>query len=141
MTRIPARPLAVWLQRTLGRRGATLLALAAVDLVIAWLLVNPDLHAQTMAVPSYRIIVHLPLELWGAAWAAVGLVCAVQAWRRTDRVAFGLAISIKVVWSSLILAAWLWAEAPLAWAGAVVWGALAAWVATAAGWPEPPESH
>lgn len=127
-----------WLSRTVGRRGATLLTLAVVDLVIGGLLINPDLHDQTVRVPSYQLIAHVPLQVWGAVWIAVGLVCGVQAWMRTDRLAFGLAIMIKLLWGGLILGAWLWKGAPLAWAGAVVWYALAAWVAISAGWPERP---
>lgn len=128
-----------WLQRTLGRRGATLLTLAAVDLVIGGLLLNPDLRAQTVRVPSYQLIAHVPLPVWGGAWVGVGMVCGVQAWRRSDRLAFALAIMIKLLWGGLILGAWLWKGATLAWTGAIVWFALAAWVAISSGWPERPD--
>lgn len=127
-----------WIARRVGRRGATLLTLATVDLVIGVLLINPDLHDQTVRVPSYRLIVYVPLPVWGCIWIVVGLVCLVSAWRRSDRLAFGLAIMIKLLWGGLILGAWLFKGAPLAWAGAVVWFALAAWVAISSGWPERP---
>lgn len=127
-----------WITKRLGRRGATLLTLATVDLVIGTLLINPGLHAQTVRTPAYRLIVYVPLQVWGAAWIAVGLVCGISAWRRSDRLAFGLAIMIKLLWGGLILGAWLFKGATLAWAGAVVWFALAAWVAISSGWPERP---
>jgi hypothetical protein len=125
-----------WLQRTLGRRGAALLFFGQLDLVVAWSLVDPLSSAPLKAAPTYRVLVAVaPLWAWALLWAAVGVVCLIQAWRRSDRLAFGLAIMLKVAWALAMFAAWP-LGAPRGWIGGEVWLTLAAFVAVLAGWPE-----
>jgi hypothetical protein len=130
---------AVLLRRRVGRRGAALLVFAFIDLTIGWSLVEPESRAQAQSLPSYQAMLAVaPFAVWGWLWITVGLVCAAQAPARFDRVGYGAAIGIKVVWAGCFLASWLIYAAPRAWLGAATWAVVAALVFLVAGWPEPP---
>lgn len=121
-----------------GRRGASLLAFAFIDYVVAWSLWDPEIRAQTAALPAYRAVIDVaPLAVWAAAWLTVALTCTVQAAMRRDLVAYGAAIGVKVVWAGGMMAAWVFYEAPRAWLSASLWGVLAALVVVIASWREP----
>lgn len=120
------------LRLTVGRRGAALLFFALLDVVYAASLID----APTSG--SYRFLADvLPLTAWAAMWAAVGALCAVQAFMRSDRVAFAAAALIKVVWGIIQLLGWAIADLDRGYVSAVIWLALAAFVHVIAGWPEP----
>jgi hypothetical protein len=127
------------LRRRIGRRGAALLVFAFIDLVIGWSLLDGTAQAQARAVPAYAAMLAVaPFVVWGVAWVTVGAVCVVQAFARFDRVGYGAAIGIKVVWAGCFLASFLFFEAPRAWLGAATWAVLASLVYLVSGWPEPP---
>lgn len=116
----------------IGRRGCALLFFALLDLVYA---------ASLLGAPTggpYRFLASmLPMAAWAALWATVGLLCAVQAFMRSDRAAFAAAALIKVVWGVVQLIGWLIADLDRGYVSAVIWLALAAFVHVIAGWPEP----
>jgi hypothetical protein len=127
-----------WLRLRVGRRGAALLIFAFIDLVIGWSLLDPQTQAQAQALPAYQaMLAVVPLSVWGWWWITVGLVCVVHAFVQRDRVGYGAAIGIKVVWGGGFLASWLVYEAPRGWLGAATWGVFAALVYLISGWPEP----
>jgi hypothetical protein len=96
-----------WLRRRLGFRGAFLALLATLDLVWAYSLLDPAAARALKAAPTYHVIVAVaPLWVWGLLIGAIGVLCGIQCWMRDDRLAFGLAISWKLVWAALTLATW-----------------------------------
>jgi hypothetical protein len=126
----------IW--RQLGFRGAALGFFGQLDLVIAWSLVDPAAAPLLRVAPAYRMVVRLaPLPIWAGLWATVGVVCLVQALQRSDRLAFALAIAIKLLWAMLMLAAWP-LGASRGWLSCEVWLTLSAFVAIIGAWPEPP---
>jgi drug/metabolite transporter (DMT)-like permease len=121
-----------------GRRGAALLAFAFIDIVVGWSLFDAETQAQTKAIPAYRATLEIaPLPIWGALWLLVGALCAVCAFLVTDRIAYGAAIGVKIVWAGSFLASWVIYNAPRAWLSAATWGVVAALVLVISGWPEP----
>lgn len=121
------------LRHRIGRRGCALLFFSLLDIIYALSLIS----APTTG--SYRFLANmLPLPAWAAIWAAVGLLCATQAFLLSDRAAFAAASLIKVVWGVMQLIGWLTADLDRGYVSAVIWLALAAFVAVIAGWPEPP---
>jgi hypothetical protein len=119
-------------RQRIGRRGCALLFFALLDVVYATSL----LSAPTTG--PYRFLADiLPLPAWAGLWAAVGLLCGVQAFMRSDRAAFAAASLIKVVWGIIQLLGWAIADLERGYVSAVIWLALAAFVHVIAGWPEP----
>ena len=121
------------LQHRVGRRGCALLFFALLDLIYA---------ASLLSAPTsgpYRFLAAiLPLAAWASLWAAVGLLCLLQAFMRADRAAFAAAALIKVIWGMVQLTGWLIADLYRGYVGAILWLALAAFVLVISGWPEPP---
>jgi hypothetical protein len=115
------------------------MAFAFVDFIIGWSLLDPETRAGTAALPTYRATLEIaPLSVWAGLWLTVGGVCLVQAFAiHNDRLAFTLAIGIKLAWAGGFLASWFFYDAPRGWLGATSWGVVAALVAVIAGWPEP----
>jgi hypothetical protein len=119
-----------------GRRGAALLFFALLDVIYG--------HSLTQLTPAevydsetYRYLSSLlPMTGWAVVWVSVGIVCAVQAPRRSDRLAFAAASALKVVWGSLQLLGWMVGEIPRGWVVATIWLAFAAFVQVIAGWDE-----
>jgi hypothetical protein len=93
--------------RHVGRRGAFLLFLALVDVVLGYGLTQPlplGLSAAAVYKPFTDI---LPLTVWAWWWLTVGAACAAAALYHTIRpVAFGLAAMMKAAWSIGYLAGW-----------------------------------
>jgi hypothetical protein len=124
----------------LGRRGACLLFLGLLKLTVAFSLVNPP--GSAAAITTYHVLeLVVPLAVWSLVWAAVGAVCLLQAWSRTDRAAFTAASAIWTAWGLLYALAWVAYGVPRAWVGASIWFALAAFIQVLAGWPEPEEAN
>jgi PAS domain S-box-containing protein len=119
-----------------GRRGYALLFFCLVDVIYGWTMAWPT--AQTRAVGQYAYADSLlPLRLWGVIWLVVAAVCLVQAFMRQDRVAFAMAIFIKLAWAAIGLAGWLSGDVPRGHLAAVVWAGFAGLVAVMSSWPEP----
>lgn len=121
-----------------GRRGAALLFLAGLDAVVAWSLFSPaePLPASTGYARSLA-----PLWLWGGLWAVTGALCGWSAFRRVDRVGFGAAMGVKVMWSLMYVGGAVTGHIPRGLVSAAVWGAFAAFVLLLSAWPEPPCPH
>ncbi|GII84610.1 hypothetical protein Ssi03_26000 [Sphaerisporangium siamense] len=124
-------PLWPTLKHRVGRRGATLCVFAVLDLGYAGVLLTAP------ATGSYLFLAALlPLPFWAGIWAAIGVLCAVQAWMHADRIAFTAASLIKVVWGMVHLAGWALGVLPRGWVLAIFFLVFAALVAVIAGWPE-----
>jgi hypothetical protein len=122
-----------------GRRGASLLFLALVDIVYAYSLY--DVTPESRSNPGLVFLAALlPLTVWAAAWTAVGLVCAVYAFARADRLAFAAASLLKVLWGTLYLLGWALGVVPRGYVAAVLFLGFAGFVQVIAGWMENRES-
>lgn len=121
-----------------GRRGCALLVFSFIDAVVGGSLLDPQIRAQTRALPAYRALLDVaPLTVWAFVWLAVAAACAVQAWMRWDAFAFAAATAVKVVWAAGLTVAWIVYDAPRGWLSASLWGVLAMLVLVINGWPEP----
>lgn len=126
---------AAFLQR-IGRRGASLLFLALLDLVYAASLLGAP--PETRASPGIAFLVLLlPLPVWALIWGAVGVLCLIQAFLPTDRLAFSTASLLKVAWGTVYLLGWALGDVPRGYVTATIWLGFAAWVAIISGWREP----
>jgi hypothetical protein len=117
-----------------GRRGRALLGFAAIDTVwgVRLATVDPD------ATDFYLWLDTLsPLWWWSLPWFAVTGMCLVGAFQQCDRVAFGGAIGIKVMWGALYVSGQVLGEVREGWPSAAVWLGFAWLVWLVAGWPEP----
>jgi hypothetical protein len=120
----------------IGRRGAALLFFALLDFVYAYYLLNA---AHPLTTLNAWMDTVLPLPVWAACWASVGLTCLGFTLARRDTVAFMAAVAIKVGWGLPALFGWLGGEVPLGYLSAVIWLAFAAFVYLIAGGIPPPE--
>lgn len=124
----------------LGRRGGVLLALAFVDLVYGYALVNPaDEQARSSA---YLWRDHImPTEAWGVIWIVVGVTLALNAFLRRDRVGYALAVALKMGWAAICLASFVVGHVPQGYLAAAYWLAMAVIAMIVAGLAEPAESR
>lgn len=115
----------------IGRRGSFLLFLALLDLIYGYSLVAavspasllPDMGATPLA--------------WGIAWLFVGVVCFVEAFLTVDRLAFTLAVLLKFLWGTAMLASWMLTTTnPHGWLSAAIWLAFAGVTSIISYWPE-----
>lgn len=122
----------------LGRRGAFLLFLAGLDVVISISLYAPP-DPQP---PSVSYVAGLaPLWAWGTLWACCAVLCAVNALRRVDRVGYGAAMAVKVLWGLSLAGGALTGHIPRGMFSAAVWLTFAAVVWLISTWPEPHEER
>ena len=130
------------MKKRVGRRGAILLTLAAIDFVYGWFFFDPKIHTLLEQAPIYRGLKDfMPLYLWAVAWWVAGLFCLVYAFKLKDAVGFAAAIVIKMAWAIGLFAAWLIWDATYAWAQAALWVSICSGVIITAGWPEPLPPH
>jgi hypothetical protein len=129
-----------WLTGRVRRRGGALLFFALLDLVFGSQLALkvPELRAIPMYAWADTI---LPLGVWAVIWLGVGVLCAVQAFVTTDRLAFTAAAILKAAWGCVAVTGWLSGQIPRGYTAAVVWIAFSGFVLIIATWPEvdPPE--
>lgn len=118
-----------------GRRGASLLFLAMLDVVYGTgLTCIGDIGRAN---PTYQYAASVaPLGAWAALWLLVAAVCAVQAFMIRDQLAFGCAVCLKILWGGLMLIGWLTGDLPRGYVSAAIWGAFGAWVFIISGWTE-----
>ncbi len=114
----------------IGRRGAALLFFALLDVVYAIAL----LTAERPLTPFYAWMEDImPLPLWAACWATVGVICLGYAFAIRDTPAFMAAVALKVGWGLPAFFGWLAGAVPLGYLSAVIWLAFAAFVYLIAG--------
>jgi hypothetical protein len=130
------RPLALLLNR-IGRRGAFLLFLGALDAVYAFSLFKPAPGISRTATVRW-VESAAPLWVWGLLWATGGALCIIYAFRRQDRIGYGAAVLLKVLWGTLYLLGWIFGGLDRGYLSAVIWLGLAVLTATVSTWPEGP---
>lgn len=114
----------------IGRRGAALLFFFLLDVVYAYGI----LAAPKPLVPFYEYMSEvMPMTVWAAAWAVVGVICLFYAFRVHDTAAFMFAVGLKVAWGLLALFGWLSGHVDRGYVSAVIWLAFAAFVFLVAG--------
>ncbi|MEU4224266.1 hypothetical protein AB0F17_08235 [Nonomuraea sp. NPDC026600] len=122
--------------RRVGHRGTALLFFALVDLVYSASLASAP--PETLASPSYVFLAQLlPIPVWAVVWLVVGLLCLMQAFMRSDRLAFACASALKVGWGLIYLVGWIVVDLPRGYVAAAIWLAFAGFVHVISRWPEP----
>lgn len=111
-----------------GNRGSCLMAFAALDFVYATYLVTSSGSTQKW----FNAVV--PIACWAAAWAAVGALCLISAFRENDMIGYTAAIGIKVIWGLGCLIGWAMSDVTLGSVG--IWLGFAWLVWRISGWPE-----
>ena len=123
-------------RRRVGRRGAVLLILAAVDVGVGLSFVYPT--AETVASQSWVWReTFAPSAAWGLLWIAVGCCCFVAAFLHNDLVGFVAAVTLKVLWSGLELTGWLAGQITQGYRPALIWAGYALLIFAVAGLYEP----
>lgn len=121
----------------LGRRGSSLLALAMLDIAIAWALFTLDDYSATVRTSYAGQTSFLPLSVWAVVWLVVGVVDAVQAFVHwDDRIAFVLSACVKVAWAAGFLVGWAFFDLKRAWLSIFLYLTLAVLVLIISGWEE-----
>lgn len=124
------------LRKRLGRRGATLTPFGIIWILYGYsLTVQPEAAARGLPLLLQRV----PLDVWGWAWIASGVVALVYAWAPPGRDAVGFVSLVLMVvpWTTGYLASWLLGEYPRGWVAAAVWAGVSVPILVALGWPEP----
>lgn len=124
------------LGRRLGYRGGLLLVFGLIWTVIGYAQITspqPDLR-------GLRILLWLPLDVWGWLWIASGLAAAAAAFlpQGRDWPGFLMLPPITAMWAGSYLITWILGDYPRGWVAAAVWAALAAVPMLAAPLREPP---
>lgn len=139
-------PRRLWepLKHQVGRRGYFLLTLAVVDFAYGWMIVFPDTPAQrAQNVWLAEVIPGLDtgpsLWVWAIGWWVTGAFCLVNAFRKDDRLGYGVAFSLKVAWTAANAVAGF-GGMPGSATRCLVWGFFASCVLVIAKWPEPRNS-
>ncbi|MEW9555961.1 PAS domain S-box protein [Nonomuraea sp. NPDC050783] len=123
------------LARRIGRRGASLAFVGLLSLVIGASLVIAS--PEQRATPAFMVLSALvPLAVWAAAWFAVGVLCLVQTFMRSDRVAFAAATALLLLYGLIFLSSTFTGQNPRGWVAGAVWLAFGGWIALIATWPE-----
>ncbi|MEU9215381.1 hypothetical protein AB0D47_02430 [Streptomyces sp. NPDC048376] len=126
------------LRKRLGRRGA-LLTLKGVMAAGygSGQVVQPTGDRQGLTL----LLKLFPLDVWGWAWVAAGVLAVTCAWlpQRRDWPGFLAVWLIATPWAMAYLASW-WplGESPRGWVLAMIFGAFGAVCLVAIGWDEPP---
>lgn len=120
----------------IGRRGAALLFLAGLDAVISFSLWVP---ARPLPPSTVYVAGLAPLWAWATLWAVCGGLCAVNAFRRVDRVGFAAAITVKALWGLALAGGALTGHIPRGLFTAAVWLTFGLFVLLLSTWPEPVE--
>lgn len=122
--------------RRVGRRGAVLSLKGVMCVLYGYsLLVQPPVDRR-----GIRLLLDLmPVQAWGWAWIAAGVLAVGCAWRRQGRdwPGFPAVLLVVVPWSTGSLVSWWLYDNPRGWASAAIWAAFAGVTAIVAAWPEP----
>ena len=92
----------------IGRRGAFLLFLALLDVIVALSLTRPLPFGLTYPVVYGPMLEIAPINWWAGWWLLTGvLVGTAAAWHRIQPYAFGAAALIKTAWASCYVIGWV----------------------------------
>jgi len=117
--------------RAVGRRGSYLLFLAMLDFAYGYSLTFLRSFASTA-----KVDLLLPINAWIAIWWIVGTICLVQAFMKMDRVAYSLAVALKVTWGLTMLLAWVQGTSERGWVSAVIFIGFGLLTSIVSYWPE-----
>lgn len=117
-----------------GRRGATLLLLAFLDVAIGYSVFSAESSGRAEVYSGQADL--FPLWVWAVAWWGTAVILAFSAFRRHDAVGFGLASGIKLVWALSFAVGFFFHAQDRAWISAVTWLAIAIWLQIVSAWPE-----
>ncbi|MET7333354.1 PAS domain S-box protein [Nonomuraea sp. NPDC005650] len=121
--------------RRVGRRGASLAFVGLLSLAIAASLAFAP--ASQRATASYAALAAIaPLDVWALLWLATGLLCLVQMFLRSDRMAFAAATALVLLYGLVFLVSTFTGDNPRGWVGGAVWLAFGGWITLIATWPE-----
>jgi hypothetical protein len=123
-------------RRRIGRRGAVLLILAAVDVGVGWSFISPTEEAARAQNAVWRDGL-APSWFWGGLWIVVGACCLAAAFLRKDSLGFVPAVCLKAVWSALELTGWMNGAIHQGYRPALIWAGVAGIVFATAGLREP----
>jgi hypothetical protein len=118
------------LAERIGRRGATLLFLAVLDVLYGY-------SQLATEAPARAFDLLLPWEVWGWIWIGAGLFIATGIFARQDWPQFTVAAGLKLCWGLLFIRVWLIDDVARGWVSVVIWLCFALFVVVVAGWPEP----
>ncbi|WP_336212265.1 hypothetical protein [Nonomuraea sp. LPB2021202275-12-8] len=112
--------------------------------VITLSLIHPP--PEIRANPGYLQLISIaPLEVWAVLWGFTGGLCLVQAFFRSDRVAFAVTTALMYSWGLIHFAGSLTGVNPRGWVSGAVWLGFGGWLTLISTWPEaaalPPEPH
>jgi PAS domain S-box-containing protein len=134
LRRTPSRAITRILHRV-GRRGASLAFIGLLSQAIAASLAFAT--PEQRSAPGYAVLASVaPLIAWALVWCATGLLCLVQVFLRSDRIAFAAATALFLLYGLLYLVSTFTGANPRGWVGAAVWLAFGSWIALIATWPE-----
>lgn len=115
------------LKTRIGHRGAFLLFLALLDILIGY---------SFLIVPKSPIPFLIPLHVWAWIWLVAGGIVFTGVFQRRDRIQFGVAAGVKTLFAASYLRLWILFGVPHAWVSVVVWTAFAAIIVVISSWPE-----
>lgn len=118
------------LLRKMGHRGAFLLFLSLLDILMGYNLTTAT--AQDMGPLNFI----LPVHTWGAIWMGVGAFLLTGVFARRDRLHFGVAATLKTGWAAVFVNVWFFQHIPEEWLNIVLWAAFAAICLVVSSWPE-----
>lgn len=115
--------------RKIGHRGSFLLFLSLLDFLYGYGL---------MTSPAPRLIGIVPFHVWGIIWLIAGAVLAVGAFAKRDRIAFGVAATLKAAWAAQWIMLTVYDDTKIhnAWMNVVLWAAFSGLVVVVSTWPE-----
>jgi|SRR5690242_7763832 len=117
------------LARRIGYRGSFLAFLAILDYLYGYsLLITPK--SQHV---DYLI---LPWNAWIAIWLSMGVILSFGVFAKRDRVHFGLAAAVKVLWAAALANLAFFRHMTAVWPSAVIFGCFAGLVVIVSWWPE-----
>jgi len=119
------------LSRRIGRRGSFLLFLSLLDFLYGYSLLT--VPGPVSLAPD----LFLSYTTWAIAFLVVGAVCLWQAFVRLDRLAFTMAVTLKILWGTTYLISWwLTATNPRGWTAAAIFIGLGIITGIVSYWPE-----
>lgn len=121
--------------RRIGRRGASLAFVGLLALIIAASLAFAP-PAQRVSPGYVALAAVVPLDVWALVWGLVGVLCLVQMFLRSDRIAFAAATALLLLYGLVHLVSTVTGANPLGWVAGAVWLAFGGWIALIATWPE-----